>query len=110
MSTMSTTNRASEERNVKASIAEVKQDAAAIRDDLRHLKKDAAQLSSHATEQAIDTVKHTAESATDLARQSARSAKRYHGAMCEQVSAHPTAAVLLALGAGVIAGRILAKR
>lgn len=91
-------------------ISEVKRDVHAIKDDLRQLKEDATQLSTHATDRAMEAVKSTAESAEDIAKNAAKSAKRYHEAMCEQVSAHPTTAILLAIGAGVIAGRILSSR
>lgn len=94
----------------KGALDELKGDASAVREDLAHLREDATKLTSHATHQAIDAVKTGAESAGDAAKSFGQNAKKYHHALCEQVSAHPSTAILLALGAGVIAGRIIGRR
>ncbi len=89
-------------------ISEVKQDAKIVKEDLDTLKKDAATLTSHATEQAIEAVKVGAKSAGEVACTTGQKMKETHSAVCDQVRARPTASVLLALGAGVMIGRVLA--
>lgn len=89
-------------------ISEVKQDAKNVKEDLDALKQDAAKLTSHATEQAIEAVKTGAKSAGEVACTTGQKMKQTHSAVCDQVRARPTASVLLALGAGVMIGRVLA--
>lgn len=88
-------------------ISEMKRDAHAVKEDLEVLKEDTAQLASHATSHAIDAVKCGAQSATEFANSSSEKLKEYHIAVNKQVRARPTASVLLALGAGVMIGRVL---
>lgn len=88
---------------------DLKKDVAAVRDDLGHLKDDALRAASHTKEQAIDAVRHGKESATDMARSAKEGVKEYHESMCESIKKNPTTAVLIAVGLGVIAGRLLPR-
>ncbi len=91
-------------------LSEIKSDASAVRDDLSVLKEDASKLTSHATQHAIEAVKTGAESAGEVAKSFSQNAKKCHESVCEQVSARPTTAVILAIGVGVVAGRLLARK
>lgn len=93
--------------NLRDGMTEIKQDAKSVREDLEVLKEDAAQLTSHATAQAIEAVKIGAKSAGEVATSTGEKMKQCHTAMNKQVRARPTASVLLALGAGVMIGRVL---
>ena len=84
-----------EKGGLRSGMTDVKKDAHAVREDLEVLKEDTAQLAAHATSQAVEAVKVGAKSASEVA-------------VTEQVKARPTASVLLALGAGVMIGRVLA--
>lgn len=108
MQTISKTN--NEATDLRDGITELKSDASAVRDDLTVLKEDASKLTAHATQQAIEVVKTGAESAGDMAKSFGENANKCHESACSQISARPTTAVLLALGAGVIAGRLLARK
>ena len=101
----STPNQAS---NLREGFSEVKKDAQSVKEDLEVLKEDAAQLTSHATAQAIEAVKVGAKSAGEVASSTGQKMKQTHSAVCDQVRARPTASILVALGAGVMIGRVLA--
>lgn len=92
---------------IRSGLTEVKSDVHAVKEDLDLLKEDTVQLASHATSHAIEAVKAGAHSAGELATNSGEKFKQFHGAMNKQVKARPTASVLLALGAGVMIGRVL---
>lgn len=109
-STNSTSKADDPSRPIREGFAEVKKDAQSVKEDLEVLKEDAAQMTAHATKQAVEAVKCGAQSAGDLARTAGQTAKNCHGSMCEHVKSRPTSSVLLALGAGVVLGRILAAR
>ena len=89
---------------------DLKKDVAAVRDDLSHLKDDAVRAASHTKEQAADALRHGKESVTEMAHSATESCKHYHASMCDSVKKNPTTAVLLAVGVGVIAGRLLHRR
>jgi len=113
MSLMTTDEKAntttgSESKDLRDGFSEVKQDAQHVKEDLEALKQDAAQLTSHATAQAIEAVKTGAKTAADVASTTGDRMKQAHSTMTEQVRARPTASVLIALGAGVMIGRVLA--
>ena len=97
-----------EKGGLRSGMTDVKKDAHDVREDLEVLKEDTAQLAAHATSQAVEAVKVGAKSASEVAVSSGEKLKQYHGTMTEQVKARPTASVLLALGAGVMIGRVLA--
>jgi ElaB/YqjD/DUF883 family membrane-anchored ribosome-binding protein len=92
----------------RSGITEIKRDAHAVREDLDVLKEDTTQLAAHATSHAIDAVKSGAHSASELASNGGQKMREYHIAMNKQVRARPTTSVLLALGAGVMIGRVIA--
>ena len=113
MSTM-TMNRKSETNTengenhpVREGVADIKKDAQNIKDDLDVLKQDATQLGAHATQHTIDAAKAGVESASEFAKGACNTAKNYQDNMNKQIRAHPTTSVLLALGAGVMLGRVL---
>lgn len=106
--TSQSTNDSPSDTDSRSGIAEIKRDAHAVKEDLEELKDDTSQLASHATSQALDAVKCGAESATKLASSGGQMLRDYQCAMNKQVRARPTASVLLALGAGVMIGRVLA--
>lgn len=111
MTTDETTQSSTQENKPSAlreGITEVKQDAKNVKEDLDALKKDTAMLTSHATEQAVEAVKAGAKSAGEVASTTGQKMKQTHTAVCDQVRARPTASVLIALGAGVMIGRVLA--
>lgn len=94
--------------NLREGLSEVKKDAQTVKEDLEVLKEDAAQLTSNATAQAIEAVKVGAKSAGEVASSTGQRMKQTHSAVCDQVRARPTASILVALGAGVMIGRVLA--
>ncbi len=117
MSSMHATNKPSPGANLgqdgdraKSHIQELKKDAAAVRDDLAQLKDDAVRAAGHVTESASGMIREHTGSASDLFRQANSTCKKYHGAMRDTVETHPTASVLVALGAGVMIGRMLGGR
>lgn len=95
---------------MREGFSEVKRDAGAVREDLSVLREDATELGAHAVKHAADAVKSGAQTATDMAKSASGSVKKYHESMCTHVKQNPTAAVLLALGVGVVAGKILSAR
>lgn len=111
MSTMTMNRNAEDEQDVKKSVqegvAELKKDAQNIKDDLGVLKEDAAQLGTHATQHTIEAAKAGAQGASDLACEARDVVKGYQEHMNERIRAHPTSSVLLALGAGVVLGRVI---
>ncbi len=93
--------------HVREGIEHMKKDARNIKDDLHVLKEDTAQLGSHAASHAIDAAKSGVQGATDVAGDAYDSMKSYQDRMNKQIRAHPTTSILLALGAGVVIGRVL---
>lgn len=98
------------EHALRDGLTEVKKDAAAVKQDLATLKTDAARMASDATAEAVEAVRCGAESATELAKTVGDRAQKAHSSMREQVIARPTTSILIALGVGVIAGKLLARR
>ena len=96
--------------SLREGLSEIRKDASAVKDDLDSLRTDATQMATHATQEAIEAVRHGAQSAGEMAKSVGESAKQCHTALTEKVSQRPTASVLLALGTGVIIGRIIAAR
>ncbi|GJM19244.1 MAG: hypothetical protein DHS20C14_14570 [Phycisphaeraceae bacterium] len=91
----------------RSSMSDLKTDAAAVREDLATLKNDAVDVGTQAAQQVAERVKVGAEHASELAQTAGQQCKAAHESMCKQVTKHPTAAVLLALGAGAVIGRVM---
>lgn len=77
-----------------------------VRDDLTDMKKDVSKLADDASKTAKDGMQAT----WDSARKVADHVQEGHHKVCEYASSHPTAALLIAVGVGAIAGRLLARR
>lgn len=98
------------ESTSRGAIDDLKKDTAAVREDLTHLKEDAVRATAHATEHAMEAVTSGADSAREMAHSASKACKQYHETMCDTVRKNPTAAVLVAAGVGVLAGKLLSKR
>lgn len=96
--------------SLREGMAEVRRDAGAIREDLGALKDDALAMTSHAAQGAAEAVRHGAQAAGDVARNVGDSMKDAHVAVRECIAARPTTCVLVALGLGLVAGRLLSRR
>lgn len=77
-----------------------------IKDDVSALKSDLSRAASDATHAAHEK----AQQALDVAKTGGERAKEAHESICKTVSKHPTASVLLALGAGLLVGRAIGGR
>ena len=84
----------------------VREHSDAIKSDVEALKQDTVAAASAVS----DTVAEKAKDVADLARNGGERLQDTHDSLCEQVRKRPTAAVLLALGAGVVLGRIASGR
>jgi ElaB/YqjD/DUF883 family membrane-anchored ribosome-binding protein len=91
-------------------MSEVKKDAAAIRDDLTVLKDDAKKISSDAVAGAREAIKHGRDSVTGVTGSASDSAKHYYKTTCDTVRERPMTSLALAIGAGVVIGRLLGRR
>ena len=100
-------NKGSGNRPIREGVDEFKRDAQNIKEDLEVLKDDATELGSHATQHTIDAAKAGVQSTTEMAKGACDSMKQYQDGMNNQIRARPTTSVLLALGAGVMLGRVL---
>jgi ElaB/YqjD/DUF883 family membrane-anchored ribosome-binding protein len=98
------------EHSLRDGLTEVKKDAAAVKKDLAALKTDAARMASDATSEAVEAVRCGAESASELAKSVGDRAQKMHSSVREHVIARPTTSILIALGVGVVAGKLLARR
>lgn len=97
------------ESGSRGAMEDLKKDTAAVREDLSHLKRDAVRATSHATEHAMEAVSSGAESAREMYESAGKTCKQYHESMCDTVRKNPTASVLVAVGVGVLAGKLLSK-
>lgn len=88
-------------------LSEFKKDAATVKQDLGHLKDDAVKMSSRAVDHAGDAVRYGTQSAAELARATGDTCKKYHGTVRQAVISRPTTSILIAMGAGVVVGRLL---
>lgn len=77
----------------RASVADLRSDAAVLSADVKHMARDAAAVVKDGATSTAHDLKERAEGA--------------HEKMCGYVKANPTAAILIALGAGAILGRLL---
>jgi ElaB/YqjD/DUF883 family membrane-anchored ribosome-binding protein len=83
----------------RGAMTEVKRDAADVRESLTRVKDDALKAGSHLAEEA----KHYVHAAGD-------SMHKYQETMNDKIRENPTTSVLVALGVGVVIGRILGGR
>ncbi len=90
-----------------ATMKDLKADADTVRQDLAALKDDAVDVGSQAAKEVVHRVQSGAESAMELAQSTGDKARACHKSVCKQVSKHPTAAVLISLGAGAVLGRLI---
>lgn len=96
--------------SLREGMSEIRKDAEMVKDDLGTLRSDATQMAAHTTQEAIEAVRQGAQSASEMARSVGESAKQCHGAMADKVAQRPTASILMAVGVGVVVGRLLAAR
>ncbi len=91
--------------DAKESTPRLGEHAEALRDDLSAVKDDATAAAAALR----DRVQQDAERVVDAAKAGGERARHFHEGMCEQVAKRPTTSVLLALGAGVLLGKFLAR-
>ena len=93
--------------------SEGKPDLAAVQEDIAALKRDVASLIEHLKASATGTARGAAdqfdEAAQRLYRTAAEEAERSVKAMSQKVEEQPLAALLIALGVGYVAGRLLTR-
>jgi hypothetical protein len=98
------------ESSGRTTMRDVREDAGVLKEDVKALAHDTADVVSGAAGTATAKVKDVAGQASDLAKSAGDSAKKYHSATCERVKKHPTASLLVALGAGALLGRVFWRR
>lgn len=81
-----------------------------VQEDLRVVTRDIAQLKADAAGAAMHGVQQGAETALESVRTAGLKAKEVHEQAAEWVSEHPTASVLVAIGAGALVARMLTRR
>lgn len=94
----------------RSAMSEVKKDAAAIRDDLGVLKEDAMKMTTDAAAGAKEALRHGRDSISDVTTSAGDSAKQYYKTTCDTVRERPLTSLALAIGAGVLVGRLLGRR
>ena len=85
--------------SVAGHIQTLKEDVGTLKSDLSTAACDATNVAHEKAQQALDVTKTGGERAKDA-----------HEKVCKTVSKHPTASVLLALGAGLLVGRAIGGR
>lgn len=111
MASMSSTNTNLENKSATNSgnnsgRSELNEAASHIREDLTSLKED----THEAIGAASTCAKHGLDSALDIAKAGGSKAKDVHTSFEDRVKKHPTSAVLITLGAGVLLGRLVSRR
>ena len=108
---MTTANSAVKERDADhATLRDLKNDAAAVKQDLTTLASDAGDCAAGLAASGAQAAKHGAESVMSTASDIAERTKGAHSQACDYVRRNPTTAVLLAVGVGAVLGRVLARR
>ena len=79
--------------------------AQTLKDDLATVKDDAAAAATALGAR----LQQDAECVVDAAKAGGERARQFHEGVCEQVSKRPTAAMLIAVSAGVVLGKFLAR-
>lgn len=103
MTTLSTNSSNTETKSHRGELSEA---AGHLREDLGELGKD----TRHTLEAAGSCAKDGLDSALEIAKTGGEKCKSVHSTLAEQVRQHPTAAVLLTIGAGLLVGRMLPRR
>jgi ElaB/YqjD/DUF883 family membrane-anchored ribosome-binding protein len=93
----------------ESSMTDIKKDAQSIREDLHDLKEDAGKLTSHAAEGVKQSVKDGAQSVSDFAHSTTDKVAKYNTAACESIRERPVSSVLIALGVGVVLGKLMGR-
>lgn len=84
--------------------------AATLKDDLQTLKTDAAEAGADLVHQARESAVAAKDTVLEKASEYGDQVAEYHDTMCRTVRKHPTAAVLVSIGAGILLGRLLGGR
>jgi len=94
----------------QAAMSELRSDLADLRADLKTLRLDAQHLARSTARTGMDFVSDTAERARGAARDAAGQAQEIHHSFEDRIRRQPTASVLVAMGVGALAARLLAGR
>ncbi len=81
-----------------------------ISEDIKQLKTDVADGVAHAAEKGVESVRQGADAAVAATKRVTEKASEAHESMCKYVKQNPTTSVLIALGVGALASRLLARR
>lgn len=84
---------------------DVRSELHAVKDDLMRLRHDMASLASRG----VDVVRSGADDTLEHGRRAAQSAKKYYQGACDYAAEHPMVALMLAVGVGAIAARMLRR-
>jgi ElaB/YqjD/DUF883 family membrane-anchored ribosome-binding protein len=93
----------------ESSMTDVKKDAHSVREDFSQLKDDAGKLTSHAAEEVRSTVQQGAQRVSDFAHNATDKVSEYNTAACNSIRERPVTSVLMALGVGVILGKLMGR-
>lgn len=107
---MTTTALNTREESDRVKTSELRKDVSNVIEDVKTLKDDTVEAAKGIAQDAACRVKETASSAKDMARTTGQRAADYHATASKTVSKHPTASILVALGAGALIGRMLWRR
>ncbi len=94
----------------KAGMAEIKSDLGQVRQDLGKLKDDTVATVSSAAHSAVESAKQGVDVAKDYADQAGDHLRDGYDSMCSFVKERPAASILIALGVGAIAARLISWR
>lgn len=98
------------EHRLREDMTDIKRDAGMVKEDLQTLKKDAVHMASHAGHEAMEAMRCGAQSVGEAAKSVGDTATRYQAQLRHNVETRPMTSVLIALGVGVVVGRLLAAR
>lgn len=93
----------------EASMNDLRDDIEALRRDLAALRHDATGVASGVARRGSAAVRHQAESALGSARRAADQAESVYEDGADYVRRNPAVAVLVAVGVGAIAARLLTR-
>lgn len=93
----------------ESNMADIKKDAHSVREDLHQLKEDAGRLTSHAADEIKHGVRQGTQSVSEFAHIATDKVSEYNTAACASIRERPVTSVLMALGVGVILGKLLGR-